>query len=386
MQGGRMESNAVIKLLHLSWGLEVGGKERVIDQLVRGLPADKFTPVVWTLRRKGEFYCRLEENGYPVTFFGKRAGFDPGAAFRLRREILKLEPDLIHVHDFTSTVAASIALGFKKNPPIIVTEQLAYLCLNPFKQRLFELLLRNAAAVTAVSRQLMETLGAKLKQSVPLLYIPNGIDLSRFSKSIDETNKRKSLGLSQTGPLIVMVGRLEFNKNHELLLRAARLVCERSENCLFLIVGDGSLRGSLERLSLRLGLGDNVLFLGERMDVEEILKVADVCVLSSRREGFPLALLEYMAAARPVVATRVGGVGEIIREGREGFLVTSGNTEDFAGRILQLIREPDRAREMGRQGQETADKRFSHRAMIRSYEDVYRSVLERSPPSELNQL
>lgn len=365
----------MIKVLYISWGLEVGGKEHVIDQLVRGLPRERFTGIVWALRRQGPFYSRLEEDGYPVRFFGKRPGFDPRTVFHLRREILKLEPDLIHVHDFTSTLAALSALYLKRKPPVIATEHLAYLYLNPVKKKIYELLLRNTVTVTAVSTPLVRALRKKLGQSVPLVYIPNGIDLSRFRKQVDREDKRKSLGLSSPGPIIVMVGRLEFNKNYELLLRAAGLVRRRVRDCRFLIVGDGSLRNSLEQLTRRLGLNNNVRFLGERMDVPEIMRIADLGVLSSRREGFPLVLLEYMAAAKPVVATRVGGVGELIRDGQEGFLVRSGDAENFADRIIRLIKNPAKAREMGRKGREVVRERFSLKAMIRSYEEVYQTAL-----------
>ena len=381
MPDGQINNDAMIRLLHLSWGLEVGGKERVIDQLVRNLAADQFTGTVWTLRRKGKFYSRLEEDGYPVGFFQKWPGFDPKTVCRLRKEITKFKPDLIHVHDSTSTVAVLSALFLKTTPPVIATEHLSYCYLNPLKKMVYEAVLRKTAAVTAVSRQLVEALGGKLGRSVPVLYIPNGIDLKRFPRSIDKTKKRKSLGLSSPGPVIVMVGRLEFNKDHDLLLRAARLVCSRLPNCHFLIVGDGSLRRSLLRLSRQLGLSDKVRFLGERLDVAEILKIADLCVLSSRREGFPLTLLEYMAASRPVVATKVGGVSDIIRDGREGFLVPSGDADNFAARIIQLIQDPSLAREMGRKGNEVVRRDFSLRTMIRSYENVYRSVLERAPPA-----
>jgi glycosyltransferase involved in cell wall biosynthesis len=144
---------------------------------------------------------------------------------------------------------------------------------------------------------------------------------------------------------------------------------------MFLLAGEGALMESLRSLAEESGIGAYTFFLGRCDHVAELLSVSDVCVLSSKAEGFANSILEYMAAARPVVATNVGGAAEAIIEGQTGYLVPSGNDEMMAERILSLLRNPERARAMGERGRRVVEERFSCQAQLKRIEELYNRLL-----------
>ena len=145
---------------------------------------------------------------------------------------------------------------------------------------------------------------------------------------------------------------------------------------VLLMVGDGPERGGAERLAHRYGLHQRVRFLGKRDNIEELIGVCDLLLLPSETESFGLVALEAMACAVPVVVSRVGGLPEVITDGREGFLVEKHDLDQMAERSLRILGNEDLRREMGRCGRETAKARFCSDKIIRQYEDYYRRVLE----------
>jgi glycosyltransferase involved in cell wall biosynthesis len=167
------------------------------------------------------------------------------------------------------------------------------------------------------------------------------------------------------------VARLEPVKDQAMLLRAfaaVRAVVPQARLCL---VGDGSLRGSLERQAIAAGLGDAVMFLGQRADVEAILPAFDVFALSSSSEGLPLTILEAMAAGLPCVATDVGAVTDAVIAGETGLVTPPGDAPAFTAALLDLVRDPNRAQRMGDNGRRRAHSHFDLRVMTRKYEDLW---------------
>jgi glycosyltransferase involved in cell wall biosynthesis len=195
---------------------------------------------------------------------------------------------------------------------------------------------------------------------------------------------RRSLGLEGASPLVISVGHIRRVKGFDVLLRAAAQVCRAYPKALFLIVGsvqepdcDLGLRDQLRQL----GLEGNVRFLG-KMDNEgvwSLLKCCDVFCLPSRSEGMSNALLEAMGSALPCVATSVGGTPEVLEDGRTGYLVPNEDDVAMAARILSLLDQPDRARQMGRLAQTVIEERFSAGGMVRTMVHMYDRLLEGHP-------
>jgi glycosyltransferase involved in cell wall biosynthesis len=168
-------------------------------------------------------------------------------------------------------------------------------------------------------------------------------------------------------------------KDYPMFLKSARRVMDVFPDCGFLLAGEGHLSQGLQSFAHELGIRDSVFFLGRCEKLAELLSVSDVCVLSSKAEGFSNSILEYMAAARPVVATEVGGAAEAIRDGETGYLVASGNDELMASRLLSLLRDPAKAEQMGQAGRRVVEQKFSCEAQLARTEDLYERLLaERS--------
>jgi glycosyltransferase involved in cell wall biosynthesis len=210
-----------------------------------------------------------------------------------------------------------------------------------------------------------------------VVVIPNGVDTERFAPSSDTEAVREELGIGPTDPVVIFVAALRPEKNHELFLKVARRVVAKLSHARFLIVGDGPRRESLEMLAGALGVERNVQFLGSRGDVPQLLAASDVFALTSQNEANPVSILEAMSVGRPVVATNVGSIREVIRDGENGFLVAPGDAEQIASRIIALLDDPLRCRAIGEAARETVVNGWSVDAMVSRYETLLASLYER---------
>jgi glycosyltransferase involved in cell wall biosynthesis len=210
--------------------------------------------------------------------------------------------------------------------------------------------------------------------------IPNGLEFNHLPSHFDPAAKRRSLGIAQGIPLIGTVTRLEPQKANDVFLRAVAIAARRVPGLVVLIAGDGPQRNSLEALAAELGLGATVRFLGWRSDAVELLGTLDIFCMTSRWEGCPMVLLEAMAMERPVVATNIGGVREIVVDGDTGVLVEQDNPDHFADALVRLLEaEPERTR-MGRSGRRHVEQHFNSRRMLEAYAGLYRSLVDRGRP------
>jgi len=205
--------------------------------------------------------------------------------------------------------------------------------------------------------------------------IHNAIDVDQIRATRDPADLRKELGLDQHDFIIGTMGRLVPVKGLDVFLRAARILKDHGKTAKFIIAGDGPLRGLLQALSHQFGLEHEVLFLGHRNDSHDILGLMDLFVLPSLNEGIPLVLLEALALSRPVVATDVGGIPEVIEHGISGLLVRAGKEADLARGCLALIDDPVLAQRLGRAGRKRVEGAFSAEVMAENVANVYRTLV-----------
>jgi L-malate glycosyltransferase len=165
-------------------------------------------------------------------------------------------------------------------------------------------------------------------------------------------------------------------KNQAMFLRAARKVKEKFPDARFVLAGEGELLGEAKNLAKDLGLAGESHFIGRCADVPALLNASDVCVLSSRTEGFSNSILEYMAAGKPVVATKVGGAAEAVREGENGFLIESDDDEALAARLIELLENPRQARKFGERGRQIVKEKFSTAAQLAKTLQLYEYRLQ----------
>jgi glycosyltransferase involved in cell wall biosynthesis len=186
------------------------------------------------------------------------------------------------------------------------------------------------------------------------------------------------LGISPTSILIGALGNLRPEKNLETFLLAARSIVDAIPSIEFLVIGDGPAANQLKQLANDLRLSQSVHFLGERPDVPDLLAALDILVMSSYTESFPNAILEAMAMGKPVVATNVGGIPEVVEEGQTGFLIPARDPKAIAERVLSLCRDSARRLQMGRAARARVESNFTVQAVTAKLETIYfRSLRER---------
>ncbi len=211
-----------------------------------------------------------------------------------------------------------------------------------------------------------------------IVVIHNGIDLRELDKIVSTLvgeQLPKSLGLNLGAPVVGSIGRLIPEKGYETFIRAAKEILSSIPGISFLLVGDGPDRQRLEKLADELGLREKFLFLGFQEHVQAFLRSFDIFVLPSVHEGFGLTILEAMAMQKPVVATAVGGIPEVVANGESGILVTPQNPQGLAEAILTLLQERSKATEMGKKGRKIVEERFTLERMLKETEEVYSHLL-----------
>jgi glycosyltransferase involved in cell wall biosynthesis len=205
--------------------------------------------------------------------------------------------------------------------------------------------------------------------------IPNAVDLARVEVSPPRDEFLASLGLTPDNRLLLTVGRLDYQKGHDILIQAAQQVVVHHRNVRFLFAGDGMLRETLEAQVRSAGLSQHIRFLGIRQDVPELLAVSEVFVLPSRWEGLSVALLEAMAAAKPVVATAVSGTIQVVEHGISGIVVPSESPEALTDGIITSLDNPDQATRMGQEARQRIKAHYSSQANAAAHLELYQRLL-----------
>lgn len=364
------------RILHLIWALDLGGAERQVLEMVRRLDRRRFDPVVGCLVRRGRWGEALEAEGVRVVDFAKKPGFDPALLLRLVRFLRRERPAIVHTHAFTAATWGRLGAALAGRPPVVVHEHSAFSLDSALHRTVDRALAPLTDRWVPVSEALARDLSRVLGLPVPrLVTVHNGLPSPEGTPPVDPRAVRRELGAEGFGRLVGTVGRLERRKGLEVLLEAIRALSERYPDLGVVLVGEGPAREALERRVSDLGLERRVLFAGRREDVSRVLSALDVFVLPSHAEGLSIALLEAGAAARPIVATSVGGNPEVIEDGRNGVLVPAGDPRALAEGLSAVLADPRRARALGAAASRTVRERFSSTAMMEGIEDLYTDLL-----------
>ncbi|MBA3805703.1 MAG: glycosyltransferase, partial [Acidobacteria bacterium] len=302
---------------------------------------------------------------------------------RLARYLRERRIDVIHTQDFYTNVFGMAGAALARVPVRIASrfETLGWRtdAQNKAERGAFRL----AHAVNANSEAVKQYLVGQNLPAQKIAVIYYGFDVARVTLAPDLERGRllDLLGLPRE-PLrrfVTIVANLRHDvKNHPMFLRAAQRVKAEVPEAAFVLAGEGELTEPLRVMAGELGLGSDAFFIGRCERVAELLSISDVCVLSSKAEGFSNSILEYMAAARAVVVTDVGGAREAVVEGETGYLVDSGDEAAMAGRIVSLLGDPRRARLMGRRGREVVEQKFSRRRQLEETQALYERLLLRA--------
>jgi sugar transferase (PEP-CTERM/EpsH1 system associated) len=368
----------ICQLVHT---LNVGGAEILARQFAEA-GGDRFRFVFACLDAPGVMAEELATQGYAIEVVGRRAGFDLGCAWRLGRVLRKHGVELVHAHQYAPFFYAMLAraMGVRRLPIIFTEHGRDYPDYPRPKRKLANRLLRRpsdrAIAVGSCVRDALIQNEGLPPDRVEVIY--NGVDVSRYDPQRPLRDAvRKELGYDPGEILIMQVARLNRLKDHPTALGAMARLAKDCPQARLVLVGDGEERAALEDLTDELGLRSIVRLLGTRSDVARLLQAADIFLLSSISEGIPLTIIEAMATGLPCVATRVGGIAEVIVDGETGRLAHARDAVALAERLRELIGEPDRARRMGAAGRIRAEQKFSDTAMHTSYGKIYGELLNR---------
>ncbi len=358
-----------------------GGSERQAVQLARRLRADGRVNVrIATLENAGVLREEVE-----------KAGFTEIPEFRLTsfynanfvKQLLKCanflrtnKIDVVHTHDFYTNIFGMLAAQLASVPLAIASKRETGGMRSKWQKRLERFAFRQANAIVANSEAVKNYLAAEGVSKDKIRVIYNGLDLERLTPEL--TDRRaicEELGLPADENLkfITLVANLRHEvKNQPMFLRAARRVVSQFPNAHFVLAGEGERRAGLEDLAKELEIAPNTHFTGRCTRVPELLSISFAGALTSFNEGFSNAILEYMAASLPVVATRVGGAPEAVIENETGFLVESDDDEMLAQRLIELLEDEDKARRFGAKGRRAAEEKFSCAAQLENTLKLYK--------------
>jgi len=358
-----------------------GPESQAID-MCSNLDRGRFETII-VYSKGGRLRREFENIGIQVEQFDTKSKFNLAEVLYLYRLIKVNDIDVLQTHgprvDFFGAIAAKLA-----GIPHIITRHVAISqhLLSNFRKKLYasfdNIAMKWAAKVITVSHvvedDLVENQGVVRDKIVTIV---NGVDLNRFSM-IDKKASikiRSEFGIDAGMHVVGMIAQLSYWKGVAYFLSAIPSILSRCKYARFLIIGDGPERANLEALAERLGISQQVIFGGFRRDIPEIIASMDIVVLSSLREGLPLVLLESMAMGKPVVATNVGGVSELVQDGETGFIIAPRSPDTLAEAVTILLASAQRAREFGRAGRHRVEQYFSFDQMLKKYEEVYKLVV-----------
>lgn len=372
-----------LEVLYCLDNMRLGGSELNAVRTVEHLDRDRFRVTVACLSDDGPLTARYRAAGitvvrFPVTSLYGVSAVRQGMA--LARFIAGKKIDIVHSHDMYSNVFAAPWARLARRPVLITSRRWWHglpsaklRIANTFAFRLSHCVLANSRAVAGSVRDFDGVAADRIA------IVPNFADDSAFTKPAPGvlTALRLELGVPQGAFVVGAVARLVPVKDHATLLRAVARLRSRHDSIHVVLVGDGPSAGALRALASQLRLTDAVSFAGERAGAINYHRLFDVSVLCSLSEGFPNAIVEAMAAARPVIATAVGGNEDAVVGGSTGILVQPGSPEQLADAIAQLIENPEMGIAMGIRGQQLARAEFGAERVISSLESLYERLAAR---------
>jgi glycosyltransferase involved in cell wall biosynthesis len=369
-----LPTSSPIKLCIMSSSFRLGGLEKLLYYLCRNLDPRHFDLTICLLREKGPFIDLMVRDLKPrVHVFDLTSPLKLSVLWNIVQLLRRTDPHIIHTFGFKGDVISRCLR------PFLGTSALASGVANPdlpharWKRWLnrttswcVDVYWANCQAFAALGVQRLGIPAEKIK------VISHGIDWNQESL-LTETNGtvRDELGVAPDVPLIALLGNLRFIKGHHCVIEAAPLILRRFPQATFVFIGEDTTEGALPALAECHGLGDHFRFIGFREDPRPYLNAADLLLQPSLSEGLPWAILEAMSLGKPVIASKVGGIPEVIEHGVNGYLIPPADNNALAQAVIELLSHPQLGMELGRRGRETVKERFTLKRMVKEFETFY---------------
>ncbi|HET7080131.1 MAG TPA: glycosyltransferase [Chloroflexia bacterium] len=364
----------VVQMIDVTGG---GGAEKVLVDLALHLDRSRYNVTVCATRQTRNYQPLLDSAGVPTMVLRRNSRWETYKMAEVVRMLRRERVDVLHTHLFGSNTWGRLLGRLAGVPVIIAHEHWSSRGQNEiWMDRMMYRLSDRILVTSEASKQIVMS-----SEGIPAHYLSvvyNGVDMDKFAARGDRADVRAELGVAPDAALIGAVGRLTADKGgQDVLIRVVGRVRETCPQVRLVMVGDGPLRPGLEQLTAQLGLTGTVIFTGLRSDVPRLLGALDVFVLPSEREALPVAVLEAMAAGLPLVATRVGGIPEVVEDGATGFLVPPGDVAAMHCVLERLTGDPALAARLGAAGQAHVQAHFTVQQMVRQVERLYDQLAQR---------
>jgi len=362
--------------------LDRSGAEKQFALLATRLPPTEFDVRTIALTRSGPYAEDLHAAGIPLAVIGKRSKFDPFSLWRLRAELKRQNPQILHTWLFAANAYGRLCASAIPRTKIVVSER----CIDSWKAAwqlwLDRRLISCTDRLVGNSPGVVEFYRGLGVPSQKLVYIPNGIDVpadsgTSGSMTLPRTREQilAELNLPPDSFVAGFVGRLAKQKRVEDLIWAVETLRQIRPQLRLVIVGDGPERQHLEQLAADVQCADSVRFLGHRNDASELFKAFDVFCLPSCFEGMSNSLMEAMVASRAVIASDIPPNRELVVQGETGFLFKPGDSVGVMQFLRRLMDDPELSARFGRAGRERIERDFSSQSMVNGYAELYRSLI-----------
>lgn len=360
-------------LAQVVYALAIGGSETLAHRLALGLTRRRYTCSMYAVEDDGPLANILRADGIPCRAFLRKGKWDLKPLVQLVQQFRADGTKVVHTHHLGQLLYGGLA-GRLAGCRVIHTEHEYYTLMRPRAQQLLRVLTRLADRVTAVAEPVRNFLeGTAGLPASKLITIRNGVEIHRYEAAIPYD--REKWDLQNSDVVIGCVARLSPEKGHMVLLRAFQKVISRHPFARLVIVGDGEERERLQHLVATLSIGHFVRFLGLRADVPEVLGACDLFTLPSIQEGFPMVILEALAAGKAVIASEVGAIPDVIRHGDTGLLVPPGDADALADALCLLIEDQKARRRLGQSGHKLVREVYDFERTVGQYDDLYQNVL-----------
>jgi glycosyltransferase involved in cell wall biosynthesis len=327
-----------------------------------------------------EFYERARRRGLSVRMVHCKGRADWRAVRQIEEYIQEDAVDLVHTHGYKADLYGYLA-AWRCHKPVVAT------CHNwvggtaalGIYNHLDRMALKKFNALAAVSDAVAQRLLAFGVPSEKIKTIANGIDVAAFERA-----HPLPLLKAEGSTVVGVVARLDLQKGFEYLLRAARELCKTFPGLKIVIAGEGPDRNRIEEMIQQYGLQSSVVLAGQQSNMPAVYAAMDIFVLPSLNEGLPMTVLEAMAASKPVIATRVGAIPSVIKDGENGLLVAPKDSEGLRNAVASLLNDPERRRQLGDQAHAWVSQNYTSEAMALKYREMYEGVMGKPAPSAIS--
>lgn len=377
-------------ILHLIDALNTGGAQELLALMAR-FTSKEYAVVVVVLQPVDDLRRRIESAGAKVFVLGRPRPSIVHPLGMLRyvsgsvRDILRIcrleHVDILHCHLSDAEFLGLLAARFKPGLRVLVTShtplavpkgRAAVDPRNALRHLVSKILFQRAESIIAVSSETAKALPEALAvRPDKVRVILNGVDVDSLEHHAPSPGLADALGMGEKNVIALCTGRLTEQKGHDVLIQALPLVNQKLDTLAVLLAGDGEWAGMLQDLAKRCGVAGQVRFLGARNDIADLLAFSHIFVFPSRWEGTSLALMEAMAAGKPIVATAVAGNLELLKHNHNALLVPPDDPKALAEAIIALVQDKTLAQKLGREALVTARSEFDIRTMMRKYTELW---------------